>query len=274
MVRSVSELDETIIRQHCKMLRLPTVGKNCQGWAEQAIKDGLSHLRYLEGLLGNEVTEQEQHTVQRRIREAHLPRVKTLEEFEFEKNPIIPATLLRKLGEGEYLGKAEPVLFIGDCGTGKTHLLTALCVAACRQKRRVRFTTAAGLVNDLQEAHHQNQLSRALARWARYEVLAIDELGYVPFMETSAELLFQVLSERAEQKTILITTNLPFSEWTRVFPNPRLCKALLDRLTDRAHIIETGKESYRFTRTMDLHNKKNDAKPTPKVCRQEVPAHG
>lgn len=262
MAKSATGLDETMIRQHCRMLRLPTVGTNCQSWADQAIKEGQSHLGYLNGLLGNEVAEQEQHTVQRRLREAHLPRIKTLEEFEFGKNPTIQAPLLHRLAEGNYIEKAEPILFLGDCGTGKTHLLTALCVAACRQKRRVRFITAAGLANDLQEAHHQNQLSRALARWARFDVLAIDELGYVPFAETSAELLFQVLGERAERKAILITTNLPFSEWTKVFPNPRLCKALLDRLTDRAHIIETGTESFRFRRTLDLHKKKTPVKAT------------
>lgn len=260
MARSAPRLEETMIRQYCKMLRLPTVAANCQSWAEQAVKENQSHLGYLEALLGNEVSEQEQHTVERRLREAHLPRLKTLEEFEFEKNPTIEAPLLHRLAAGEYLRNAEPVLFIGDCGTGKTHLLTALCVAACRQKRRVRFTTAAGLVNDLQEAHHQNQLSRALARWARYEILAIDELGYVPFAETSAELLFQVLSDRAERKAVLVTTNLPFSEWTTVFPNPRLCKALLDRLTDRAHIIETGKESYRFRRSVELRKGKPHGK--------------
>jgi DNA replication protein DnaC len=241
-------------------LRLPTVGANCLGWADQAIKENRSHLSYLEALLGNEVAEQERHTVERRLREAHLPRLKTLEEFEFGKTPSIEAPLLHRLAEGEYIRNAEPVLFLGDCGTGKTHLLTALCVAACRQKRRVRFTTAAGLVNDLQEAHHQNQLSRALAKWARYEVLAIDELGYVPFAEASTELLFQVLSERAERKAILVTTNLPFSEWTTVFPNPRLCKALLDRLTDRAHIIETGRDSYRFRRTVEMRKGKGNAK--------------
>ena len=137
-----------------------------------------------------------------------------------------------------------------DSGTGKTHLLTALCVAACRQKRRVRFTTAANLVNELVEAQQQGQLRRALARWARYDVLALDEVGYVPLAELGAEFLFQVIAERAEQAAVILTTNLPFSEWTQVIPNARLCKALLDRITDRAHIVETGTESFRFRRTL------------------------
>ena len=139
--------------------------------------------------------------------------------------------------------------FIGDCGTGKTHLLTGLCVAACRQKRRVRFTTAAGLVNELVEAKHQLQLRRVMARWSRYDLIAIDEVGYVPLAEVGAEFLFQVVAERAEKAAVILTTNLPFSEWTQVIPNARLCKALLDRITDRAHILETGTESYRFRRT-------------------------
>ena len=138
------------------------------------------------------------------------------------------------LATGGYLGQCEPVILLGDCGTGKTHVATSLCVAACRQRKRVRFTTAAGLVNELLEAQHGNQLGRALTRWSRYDLVCIDELGYVPLAELGAELLFQVIAERAEKASVMITTNLPFSEWTRVFTNARLCKAILDRLTDSA----------------------------------------
>jgi DNA replication protein DnaC len=176
--------------------------------------------------------------------------VKTLEEFDFAQAPALSPTRLAELAQGGYIERAEPVVFLGDCGTGKTHLMTGLCVAACRQRRRVRFTTAAALVNELVEAKQQLQLRRALARWARYDVLAIDELGYVPVAELGAEFLFQVVAERAERTAVLLTTNLPFSEWTQVIPHARLCKALLDRLTDRAHIVETGTESYRFRRTL------------------------
>ena len=125
-----------------------------------------------------------------------------------------------------------------------------LCVAACQQRRRVRFTSAAALVNELVEARADNQLSRALGRWERIELICIDELGYVPLAEVGAELLFQVIADRAEKAAVIVTTNLPFSEWSQVFPNPRLCKAVLDRVTDRAHIIETGTESYRFRRSL------------------------
>jgi DNA replication protein DnaC len=148
------------------------------------------------------------------------------------------------------------VVLIGECGTGKSHLATGLCLAACRQKRRVRFTTAAALVNELAEAKLNNQVRRAMAKWQKYELIALDEVGYVPLADIGAEFLFQVISDRAEKTALIVTTNLPFSEWTTVFPNPRLCKALLDRITDRAHIIETGTESFRFRRTMERRQKK------------------
>jgi DNA replication protein DnaC len=197
-------------------------------------------------LLGAEVEERERHTIERRIKEARLPRLKMLEAFDFAAAPYIPAPLIRELSEGAYFKRAEPVLLIGDSGTGKTHLATGLAVAACQQKKRVRFVTAAGLVNELVEAQHHSLLGRALTRWSRYDLIVLHEVGYVPFAQVGAELLFQVVAERAERATLIITTNLPFSEWTQVFPNARLCKALLDRVTDRAHIIETGTQSYRF----------------------------
>ena len=134
--------------------------------AEQAMKEKQNHFGYLEALRAAEIEERERNTIERRIREAHLARVKTLEEFDFTQCPHASAAQLRDLGEGGYIERAEPVLFIGECGTGKTHLLTGLCVAACRQKRRVRFTTAGALVNELVEAKHQLQLRRVLARWA------------------------------------------------------------------------------------------------------------
>jgi len=218
--------------------------------AEQAVKEKLSHLDYLEALLSAEVEERQQNAAARRIQEAHFPKVKTLEDFDFQIAQHLPATQIRQLAEGGYIGRTEPVIFLGDAGTGKTHLATGLAVAACRQRRRVRFTTAAEMVNELVEARHNNELNRVTARWTRYELLVIDEMGYVALAEAGAEMLFQVIAGRAEKAAVIVTTNLPFSEWTTVFPNARLCKAMLDRLTDQAHIIETGKDSYRFLRTL------------------------
>jgi DNA replication protein DnaC len=252
-------LEAATIRQQCKVLHLPAVAAQCAPLAEQALREHRTHLGYLEALLQGELEEREQRLVQRRIREAHLPRLKTLDEFNFSHTPSISAQRIHELADGGYIGRAEPIIFIGDSGTGKTHLLTGLAVAACRQKHRVRFATAAALINELVEAKHQLQLGRALARWARYDLIAIDEVGYVPLAEVGAEFLFQVIAERAEKASVIVTTNLPFSEWTQVIPNARLCKALLDRITDRAHIIETGSESYRFRRTLEKHKGRTSA---------------
>lgn len=243
-------LTEAAIDQHCRLLRLPTIAAQCQRLAKDAVQQQQPYLTYLAELLSAEVDERERHTIERRVKEARLPRIKTLEDFDFSAATLVSAPQIRELAEGGYINRAEPIIFIGDSGTGKTHLATGLCLAACRQKKRVRFITAAGLVNELVEAQHHNQLGRALQRWTRYDLIAIDEMGYVPFAQVGAELMFQVISERAERATLVITTNLPFSEWTQVFPNARLCKALLDRITDRATIIETGSDSYRFKRTI------------------------
>ena len=254
-VRGVSETPSSTLRgeviaQQCHTLHLPTIAGQCARLAVQAERERQPYLGYLEALLAAELEDRERRGIERRLKDAHLPRVKTLDEFDFRQAPAVSPTRLAELAEGGYIERAEPVVFLGDCGTGKTHLLTALCVAACRQRRRVRFTTAAALVNELVEAKQQLQLSRVLGRWARYDVVAIDEVGYVPMAEVGAEFLFQVIAERAEHAAVLLTTNLPFSEWTQVIPNARLCKALLDRITDRAHIIETGTESFRFRRTL------------------------
>ncbi len=274
------ELRLAAIRQQCKQLQLPTVSAQAGRLAEEAGQAHHSHLAYLEALLGAELEERERRAIDRRIKEAHFPRVKTLEEFDFAGAPAIPAATLRRLAEGEYLRRAEPVLFLGETGTGKTHLATGLAVAACRQRRRVRFTTAAALVNELVEAQHHHQLSRVTNRWAHCDLIVIDELGYVALAEVGAELLFQLIAERAEKAAVIATTNLPFSEWTSVFPNARLCQALLDRLTDRAHIIETGTESYRFRRTL-AQRQKPAARPasplaTPKerTGRDHEPSQG
>jgi DNA replication protein DnaC len=259
------------ITQACHLLRLPAIATHAGRLAEQAEREHQGYLAYLDALLGVEQEEHARATVARRLKEAHLPRVKTLDDFDFTQAPLVSPTRLRELADGGYLAQAEPIVFIGDCGTGKTHLLTALCVAACRQKRRVRFTTAAALVNELVEAKHQLQLRRVLARWARYEVVAIDEVGYVPLADVGAELLFQVIADRVERAAVLLTTNLPFSEWTQVIPNARLCKALLDRITDRAHIIETGSDSFRFRRTLERRQREQTTtRPTHEPAKKEA----
>jgi len=256
MTQPTETLEQASIRQSCKVVRTPAIAANFLPLAEQARKEQHSHVRYLEALLAMECEERDHHAIANRIRDAQLPRMKTLEEFDFEKAPQIAAAKIRDLAQGGYIERSEPIVLIGDCGTGKSHLATGLCLAACHQKRRVRFITAAALVNELIEAKQNGQVKRLMMRWMRYDLIALDEVGYVPLADVGAEFLFQVISDRAERAALIVTTNLPFSEWTSVFPNPRLCKALLDRITDRAHIIETGTESFRFKRTIEGRKKK------------------
>ncbi len=251
-------LEFAAIRQHAKILKLPTLGGQFERFADQAAKQAQTHTRYLEALLEAEVEERERNAIARRIQEARFPKLKTLEDFDFSDAPHVSAPLIRSLAEGGYLTRSEPIIFLGEAGTGKTHLATGLAVAACRKRLRVRFTTAAELVNELTEAKNKSELNRVTSRWMRYELIVIDEMAYVAMPETAAECLFHVVSGRAERAAVIVTTNLPFSEWTAMFPNARLCKAMLDRLTDQAHIIETGNESYRFRRT--LANRKGGAR--------------
>lgn len=250
MTTGKAKLEEASVKEACKRLHLPTIAGQCVRLSEQAVKEKQSHLTYLDALLEAEVEERERNVVKRRLKEAHFPKVKSLEEFDFEAASHISSARIRKLAEGEYVTRTEPVIFIGETGTGKTHLATALGVAACQQRRRVRFATAAELVNELHEAGQKHEVSRAVNRWSRFELIVLDEMCYVAASDAAAELLFQVIARRAERSAIITTTNLPFSEWTTMIPNARLCKAMVDRLTDRAHIIETGTESYRFRRTL------------------------
>src|SRR5271154_636757 len=158
MSAETAALEAATIRQQCKVLHMPTIAAQCAQLAEQAVRERRTHLGYLEALLQTELEDREQRLVERRLREAHLPRMKTLEEFDFAQCPNLSAQQIHELAKGDYIARAEPIIFIGDSGTGKTHLLSGLAVAACRQKRRVRFATAAALINELVEAKHQLQL--------------------------------------------------------------------------------------------------------------------
>ncbi|MDD2862540.1 MAG: ATP-binding protein, partial [Acidiphilium sp.] len=198
----MSDLQDQTIRQQCKALRMPTIAGQFAHLAEAAAREKRSHIGYLEALLAAEMEERESHAIARLLKEARLPRMKTLEGFEFDRSGV-SAAQLRDLAAGDYVTRAEPILLVGEAGTGKTHLATGLCVAACRQRRRVRFTTATAMINELAEAAHANQLSRALGRWERLDLICIDELGYVPLAETACELMFQVIADRAEKAAVI-----------------------------------------------------------------------
>jgi DNA replication protein DnaC len=234
----------------CRELKLPAVAREASRQADESLRQGINPLGYLVNLLDLELSERRARRAQRQTREAGFPVVKTLEGFNFARAPQMPEALLRRLCDGEYIKRAEPVIFVGDPGTGKTHLACALGEAAARQGLRVRFTTAAGLVTELVEAKDTQDLGRVVRRYGKVSLLIIDELAYLPLSRSDAELLFRVLGERTERLPVIITTNLPFSEWTTMFPDPRLCRAIIDRLTHRAHIIDTGKKSIRLEDTL------------------------
>jgi len=237
---------EALIDAHAVELKLPTVGRRYRTLADEALREQQTPVAYLAALLEAETAERAERREKRRLIDARFPQLKRLEYFRFAENPKIPQATIAALAEGSWIDDRETVILIGDSGTGKTHLATALAVCACQQGRRVRFTTLAALANELQEAASSKELARVVGRYARIDLLLLDELGYLALPDGAAELVFQVLSERHERGSLIITTNLPFGEWTKVFPDPRLAKAVVDRLTHRAHIIDTGSESWRF----------------------------
>lgn len=244
---SANTIDLQELATLCKALKVPTIARQAPQLAAEAERHGRGHLAYLVEALRGEVQGRQERRSARRVREANFPVVKSLESFDFARAPHLPEPKLRELAHGGYIDAAETVLFIGDPGTGKTHLATALGVAAAEQGRRVRFVTAAGLATELQEAKDARELGRVVARYSRIDVLVVDELGYIPLSKADAELFFRVVGERHERLPIVVTTNLPFSEWTAMIPDPRLCRALVDRLTHRSHIIDTGKDSIRLS---------------------------
>jgi DNA replication protein DnaC len=241
-----SAATEALIEAHAAELKLPTVRRRFREFAADAVREQQTPIAYLAALLDAEHQERAERRERRRLIDARFPQVKHLEDFRFADNPTVPQATIAALAEGSWIDDRESIIFVGDSGTGKTMLATALAVCACQQGRRVRFTTLAGLANELQEAQSRKELARVVARYARIELLVCDELGYLALPDGAAELVFQVLSERHERASLIVTTNLPFGEWTKVFPDARLAKAVVDRLTHRAHIIDTGNESWRF----------------------------
>lgn len=227
-------------------LHLPTVRTEAARLAEIAIRERHTHLGYLAEVLSSEVDDRAGRRRTRRISEAKFPRLKRLSEFNVDAVTTIGPAHLATLAQGSYMDNGEPVVLLGDSGTGKTHLLIGLGLAACEQGRRVRYITCAQLVNELVEAADERTLSRVVGRYSRLDLLLLDELGYVQIDPRGAELLFQVITEREERASIAIATNLPFSEWGTVFGDPRLVAAIVDRVTFNAHILETGTTSYRL----------------------------
>ena len=235
-----------LLSHHLKVLRLPVFLREYRKVAAQCAKERHDSSHFLLQLSELELIEREKKGAERRVREAGFPVLKTLDGFDFTAIPSLNKRLVMELARGEYIRKHENVLAVGNSGTGKTHLAIALALAACHEGHRVRFFTAAGLVTALSEARDDKALLRFQKQLARQKLIIVDEFGYVPFSKTGAELLFEFFAERYERGSVMVTTNLPFDQWTEVLGSERLTGALLDRLTHRVHILEMNGESYRF----------------------------
>ncbi len=235
-----------LLKHHLKTLKLPTMTSECHSIAEQSARDGIDHLAFLLRLTERELLERERKASERRLKAAHFPAAKTLEQFDFLARPSVNKPLILDLVRGDYLEKQENILLVGPSGTGKTHLATALGVSACAQGKRVRFWRVTELITLLREADDERRLQRLRSHLAKLDLLVLDELGYVPASKAGAELLFDVIATSYERTSVILTTNLPFENWTEVLGNERLTGAVLDRLTHRCHIVETSGESYRL----------------------------
>jgi DNA replication protein DnaC len=239
------------LKENLQNLKLSHMAKELETFLRQARESGLDYAEFLLQLTEHELQIRSENRLKRKLKEAKFPLYKTMEGFDFDAAPDLDRRLIRELCSGEYIKERKNVVFLGKSGTGKTHLATALGVEACRQGVRTRFVTACGLVNELIEARQEKDLQRILQRYARYGLLIVDELGYIPFSQEGAELLFQVLAERHERGSVIITSNLGFGDWTQVFGDANLTAALLDRLTHRAHIIECTWQSYRLQEALE-----------------------
>jgi len=235
-----------LLHHHLKSLRLPTVAAECEKVAAQAAQDNADHLSYLLRLTELELLEREKRASERRVKAARFPTIKTLETFDFAARPSVNKVLVAELMRCEYIDKKENILLVGNPGTGKSHLATALAAQACAKGYRVRFIRTTELVTALIEARDERSFLRLKAQFAKLDLLVLDELGYVPATKVGSELLFDVISTAYERTSLIVTTNLPFESWTEVLGSERLTGATLDRLTHRCRIIETKGESYRL----------------------------
>ncbi len=236
-----------LLHHHLKVLRLPTIGAECEKVAKQAATDNVDHLAYLLQLLELELLDREKRAAERRLKAARFPTIKTLDTFDFAARPSVNKMLIAELARCDYIDKRENVILVGNPGTGKSHLATALAAQACAKGYRVRFYRTTELVTALIEARDERSFLRLKSQFAKLDLLVLDELGYVPASKVGAELLFDVISTAYERTSLIVTSNLPFESWTEVLGSERLTGATLDRLTHRCRIIETKGESYRLS---------------------------
>lgn len=239
-------VDKVVLESYLKKLYLSSFIRNHEALATEAAQNNESYTRYLLALAEQEVQEREARRRQRRLKEAKIPVLKEFSTFDFAVIPQLNQQKIRQLAQGDYIEKAEPIILVGNPGLGKTHIATALAIEATRQMRRVRFYNAAALVNELLKAEEEGRIASFITKALNHHLIVVDELGFIPFSSTGAQLMFQLVSALYERVAMIVTTNLKFTDWTQVFGEERLTVALLDRLTHKAHIIEFVGESYRF----------------------------
>jgi DNA replication protein DnaC len=254
----MSDPNALLLKSNLKQLRLPTMLAEHDQLAREATARNEPYEAYLLRLTEVEVAARTANAITARIRAAAFPVVKELDAFDFTVTPSVPKQTVLALARGGWVEQRRNCCLIGGSGTGKTHLATAIGLSLCRVGKKVRFVTAAGLVTELEEAHQQHRLDRVLAALDRLDLLIVDELGYLSFSRSGAELLFQVFADRYERRSLLVTSNLPFGEWGTVFQGERMTAALLDRLTHQCDILELTGESYRFRESMQAKQSKAD----------------
>ena len=247
MTKATTITDTATAVDACQQLALTGLAPVLGDVFDDATRRRISHPTFLAEALRIELDVRHERRRARRVHEAKLPRIKTLDDFDLAANENITPATIALLRDGSFVANNEPVVLLGNSGTGKSHLLIGTCLAAAENGLRARYVTCAQPATDLATAADDHKLSRVVARYGRYDLLAIDELGYVHLDAHSAELLFQILTEREERASVAIATNAPFSEWSKTFTDKRLAAAVVDRITYRAHIIQTGTTSYRLT---------------------------
>jgi len=244
------------LQANLKMLKLSTMARDLESFVRQARETGIGYDEFLLNLIAAELQVRSESRLNRRIRESKFPLLKPIETFDLTATPELDIRLFRELAEGGFIKEHRNVILLGRSGAGKTHMAIALGIEACRNNFRTRFVTCYGLINELIEARQERTLQRLLQKYARYDLLVLDELGYVPFSKEGSELLFQVLAERHEKGSVMITTNLGFADWSQVFGDPVMTAALLDRLTHKAHIINCNWDSYRLKQSLKERGKR------------------
>lgn len=239
-----------LLDSYLKQLRLPTIARAYPAAAREAAEGNLGHVDFLKALCEQEVRQREQNQLARRVKAAQFPWPKTLDEFEFAAAPALNKGKILALAEGAFVRERENVVLVGNPGVGKTHLACAIGRACCQHGLRVAFRTAAALVNDLLAAQQEYRLNKVFRQLRQFDLVIVDELGYIPFNAERAQLLFQLFAERYDRGSVLVTTNLEFARWTEVFGDERMTAALLDRLTHRGHVLALAGDSYRFKESL------------------------